>query len=347
MFVPGVLLLATYTTFGPIAQDNSSLYVAVHGSIVRVDKNDPAKRTTLTPPTTRRIAAIDVDGDLVYYATAPDPVCLEVPTFGTSSPFVHYDCSLTDTEMDHELRSVLVGGGDDHLVLRQFGGITEIAHDAEWLYWFTPSTAVKPAGAALLRKRKGDNSWNEIASNLIVSAVNQHPFALAGESVYVISGSRLLRIWPSGAPPDYVSEVGADSTVEMVAGTVYFGYGADVGTVDAATGAVGYLRFPLVPTAGATGIVSILGGAPGHAVISEGAGWTHTIFRGWIMSDLCAHVATLLYSMTDDYFHAYFIPPLIDPPTAVDDRGIYVNDRRVVTFASPPEWCGRRRAAVP
>jgi hypothetical protein len=345
MLAPVALLLATYTTFGPIAQDETSLYVADHGSIVRVDKNDPAKRTILTTPTPRRIAAIDVDGDRVYYATAPAPDCREVPTFPPATTYVHYNCSLADTDTDHELRSASASGGDEQLLFRESDGITEITHDAGWIYWLSPSNGTAPLSATLKRKNKNSGSWDVIAANLAVSVVNQHPFVLAGDTIHVVSGAHLVRIPASGGIPLDITEVLADSSIEAIDGTLYYvrTSGSDVGALDIRTGVMGPVRFPLVVEQ-ATLPVAILGAAPGLAVLSELSGWTHTAFRGWIASDLCAGSATLLGSTTGDVFHAYFIPPLVEPPIAVDSTGVYVVDRRVTMFPSPPGGCGRRRA---
>jgi hypothetical protein len=345
MLAPVSLLLATYTTFGPIAQDDTSLYIADHGSIVRVDKNDPAKRTTLTIPTTRRIAAIDVDGDRVYYATAPAPDCRSVPTFPPETLYVHYNCALIDTEADHELRSVPLSGGEEQLLFREPDGITEIAHDAGWIYWLSPSNGIVPLGATLKRKNKVNNSWDVIATDLAVSVGNQHPFVLAGDSIYIVSGTRLLRFATSGGTPTDVTEVHPDSSIEAIDGILYFAYfsGSDVGALDMRTGVMALVRFPLVVEQ-ATAPVSILGAGPGLAVLSEISGWTHTAFRGWIVSDRCTDSATLLGSTTGDVFSGYFIPPLAEPPMAVDSTGVYMADRRVLTFGAPPAGCGRRRA---
>lgn len=340
------LLFATYTTFGPIAQDASSLYVGEGGAIVRVDKSDSTQRMTLIPPVGHRIAAIDVDGDRLLYATAPAPHCTALPTFPPEMLYVHYNCSLIDAETDHELRSVSIFGGDDRLLGRSANGITEIAHDDDWIYWLEPSNSLTPLGARLFRRDKATGASGVIADGLIVSPLNQHPFALTTDAIYVVSAARLLRVSKSpGAAITDVAKVNADSSIAATDDTIYFVDEAQVFAHDARTGNTRRLQFPIAESGGATYPISILGVAPGIVVASEGAGWTNTNFRGWILSDLCSQTARLLHSTTSDRFHAYFIPPLSDPSFAIDSNGVYSGGQRVVTFASSPSGCERRRAA--
>lgn len=339
-----VLLFATYTTFGPIAQDAASLYIADGGSIVRVDKDDPSKRTTLTAPISTRIAAIDVDGGRVVYATAPTPDCKAVPTFPPAMFYVHYICSLTADDSDYELRSVSIVGGDDQSLFHSRSGVTEIEHDSEWMYWLSPSTALAPGSGILRRKNNSSGAVDTLADSLVVSAVNQHPFAVADDAVYVVSHARLLRVPKSGGAAVDVAEVDADTSIAIFEGILYFVRRAEVHALDTRTGHITTLRVRMPDTAGATYPIAILGAAPGLLLTSDGAGWTHTAFRGWSVNDLCTQTPTLLGSKTSDIFHDYFIFPLTEPPIAVDSRGIYIGGRRVLTFATPPSDC-RRRAA--
>lgn len=346
VLAPVALLLATYSTFGPIAQDDSSLYIADRGSVVRVAKNDPSQRTALTVPSSRRIAAIDVDGDRVIYATAPVPQCTAVPTFPPATIYVHYVCSLTDASSDHELRSVSMFGSDERFLVHAPNGITEIEHDDQWIYWLEPGNGVAIASARLLRKSKETGGLDPLYSGLMVSATNQHPFVLAGDSIYVISGTRLLRVAKSGGGVmKDLAPANADSALAEIDGFVYFVNIGRAYVLDTRSESITEQRFPVTQSGGATYPISILGAAPGLVLASEGAGWTHTLFRGWILSDLCTNSAQLLGSKGGDASIGYFIPPLAEPPIAVDSNGVYISDRRALTFANPPAGCARRRVA--
>jgi hypothetical protein len=341
--VLAALLFATYSTFGPIGQDAQFLYVAQDGAIVRVSKDDPNQRTVLTVPTSRRIAAVDVDGDRVLYATAPSVSCSAAPTFPPDTFWVHYNCSLTDTEADHEIRSASLFGGDDRLVLHMPNGITELAHDDQWTYFLTPSNGMTPLSGRLFRQNKSTQVLQWMAADLLVSAANQHPFALTGDAVYVVSGTRLLRVTKSSNPViTDVAAVSADSAIASVDDVVYFATPTGIRALDAATGSLTNAPFPFVRVADVTFPVSILAAAPGVLVFTEGGGWTHTGFRGWVYSDLCANARLLLYKEADVY-HSYFFDPLGDPAVAIDARGVYFGDRRVVALPSAP--CHRRAAS--
>lgn len=333
MLAPVSLLLATaFSTFGPIAQTDDSLFVADRGSIVRVDKSDTSKRVTLTAPTQRRIAAIDVAGDRVIYGTAPAPQCNAVPTFPPDTLYVHYLCSLTDDESEHELKSVSMFGGDEQVLVRTAGGVTQIAHDDDWIYWLEPSSGISPSAARINRKNRTTGAFELVAAGLVVSAVNQHPFALSDDAVYVVSGTRLLRLPKRGGAVRDVAEVNADSSVAESDGMIYFVDAARVYALDSRTDRIADAHVPLASGCGATYPIAILGAAPGFVVAAEGSGCTNTAFLGWIASDLCANRATLLGSTTSDRIHAYFIPPLSDPAVAVDANGVWFGDTRKFTF---------------
>ena len=157
-----------------------------------------------------------------------------------------------------------------------------------------------------------------------------------------MTDARVERVSKSGGAAVAVSDATRDSSISSVDGLVYFANNPYVYVTDARTGAAAPLKIALVPTAGATYVTSILGAAPGRVVVMEAAGWTHTVFRGFIASDLCAHAATSLGSALSDVYHSYQFLPLFEPPVAVDGSGVYVGDRRATTFDFAPRNCRPR-----
>jgi hypothetical protein len=339
-----VLFLATYTTFGPIAQDDTSLYIADHGSIVRVDKNDPAKRTTLTIPTTRRIAAIDVDGGRVYYATAPAPDCRPHPLFPPETLYRSFNCGLTDIYDPHELKSVSTSGGEEQVIFTSADGITEIAHDETSIYWLVPSNSARPMSGQLFAKNKTTGTLISLANSLAVSAVfNQHPFVVGDDALYVASGASLLRVPKAGGDVTAVVTVDVDSSISGFDGKVYFTRQDRVFALDTATGSSAEVQVRLAPVSGAPFPTSVIGAAPGLVLPTQETGFQNEALYGWTLSDLCTNTATSLGSISASVFDGYFIPPLTVPPIAVDSTGVFIGDRRVTSFTTLPTGCGRRR----
>jgi hypothetical protein len=342
MFAPA-LLFATYTTFGPVGQDAQYLYIADQGSIVRVDKHDPSNRLTLTSPTEHRIAAIDVDGDRVYYSTAPSPHCTAIPDFPPDTAYIHEDCALSDAESDHAVRSVATFGGTEQTV---YGvgpnGNTQIAHDAQEIYGAVPSSGIAPESAFIWQMDKLTGQVTKLATNLVISVTNQHPFAVTTNAIYVVSAGRLLRVAKSGNIAD-VAAINPDSAISAIDDTVFFVHDGTVFTLDSTSGAISALR---VATGSLDKPIAVLGTAPGVLVLSEETGFTHTVIRGWVSSELCNGVATTLGSIQGGSFNGYFIAPLSEPPIALDSKGIYVSDRSVRQLNIGPTPCGRGRAAT-
>lgn len=345
MLIPAVFI-ATYTTFGPIAQDDTALYIADRGSIVRVDKNNSSHRMTLTAvPTTRRIAAIDVDGDRVYYATAPSADCRAYPLFPPDTLYVGFNCLLTDIDDSHELRSVSATGGDEQVVSTS-AGVTEIAHDDKRLYWIVPSYGIYPLSGRLLGRNKTTGLLDLDVSSLAVSSVlDGHPFVVADDALYVVNGTRLQRVSKGSRALKDVAAVDVDSSVALADTTVYFVQGGTIRSLDTRSGTLGVAGVPLarigVPVA-----QSVAGAAPGYVLAVQESGFSNEAIFGWTLSDLCTGDSTMLGSMSASVFKSYFVPPLTVPPLAIDSSGVFVGDRRAVAFPAPAGACGRRRAAA-
>jgi hypothetical protein len=332
MFAP-TLLFATYTTFGPIAQDDAYLYVARNASIVRVAKRTPDSSLTLTAPTTHRIAAVDLDGGRVYYATAPGVKCSTFPAFPPATVYELHRCALSDTETLHELRAVSTSGGDEQTIASDWNGIREIAHDDEWIYALAPSSGLEPAGGRLFRVSKATQQYETLASGLVVGVTNQHPFVLTSDAIYVVSAARLLRVPKS--PPFTVKDVaavGSDMPITALDDVVYFGSPARA--LDARTGVITDLQLPVAQTGGATYPTGYLGAAPGLIVSTQEAGWTNSHFHGVVVSTLCTGTAQLLSSLVSQRIDLYFIPPLVDSPVAVDSNAVYTDFGEAVSSAS-------------
>jgi hypothetical protein len=343
------LLFATYSTFGPIGQDEVAVYVARDGSIVRVAKDNPAQQTTLTSPTSHRIAAIDVDGDEVIYGTSITSIC---PMTNVCPPAYCPDfvCTLSNTEPVHSLHVVSTQSLTTRTLVGGLRGVTEIGHDASWIYWLEPSSDYKGITNGDGQLRRIDKSGlviETLAAGLNTSYRNQHPFVIAEEAIYLNSGGWLVRIPKSGGWPEYVRRLGGgpESPLAIDGHLIYDAVGRSVTVLDVDSREVHVMAAAVViQGGGATGIVSVLGAGPGVVLVQEFAGWTHTRWHAWAVSDLCRQTATLL---NETYFYSYGgfnVPALFAPPLAIDDRGIYSNGGRIYRFATPPSRCERNRA---
>lgn len=341
------LLFATYSTFGPIGQDENAVYVAQDGSIVRVAKDNPEQQTTLTSPTPYRIAAIDVDGDNVIYGTSITSKC---PIVNLCPPSYCQDfvCTLTNTGPVHSLNVVSKQSLISRTLVSGLRGVTEIGHDASWIYWLETSSDYKGITNGDGKLRRIDKSGlviETLAVGVNASYRNQHPFVIADDAIYLNSGGWLVRIPKSGGWPEYLRRLsgGPEAPLAIEGHFVYdAGWGRSVTVLDAKSREVHVMEAAVIESGGATGIVSVLGAAPGVVLVQEFAGWTHTRWHGWAVSDLCRQTATLIAEVTF-YYGGFNVPALLAPPLAIDDRGIYLYYGRVYRYPAPRP-CERNRA---
>src|SRR5581483_6554070 len=182
---------------------------------------------------------------------------------------------------------------------------------------------------------------SNLATNLVISATNQHPFALTSSAIYVVSAGRVLRVSKSGDISD-VAAVNPDSTISAIDDTVYFVHSGTVFALDCGSGGIRALR---VSVADSDVPQAVLGAGRGMLILSRQTGFTHTIIRDWASADLCSGAATILGSTRGSSFNGYFIAPLSEPPIAVDSNGVYVSDQRVRQLNIGAMPCGRGRAA--
>jgi len=340
--VLAAILAAVFSTFGPVGQDASSLYVADQGSVVRVDKEN-LTRTSLTATTSRRIAAIDIDGDRVLYATAAAPRCEPYEVFPGNSAYHGHKCTWIDADATHELRSVPVTGGEGVALVEHSRGITEIAHDGDWTYWIEQATAEAARDGRLLRRRKVDGFVQLMADGLDVSPENQHPFVLQEDAVCVVSGALLLRISKFGGIARAVADVNSQSSIAGGENLVYFVQQTRVYQFDSRTAVVSPIAFPYTGV-GLSYPLSILGIAGSRAVVTENVTSYHYESHIWFAADLCAQSVVTMGGVGNDNYNGYFIPPLSEPGIAIDSDRIYMSDSRVSIFYISPD-CRRRHTS--
>ncbi|MEA2571672.1 MAG: hypothetical protein QOI24_3673 [Acidobacteriota bacterium] len=346
MFAAAVLL-AIYSTFGPIAQTERVIYtVTPSGSVLeRVVKDDRSIAPFALAESPYRIAAVDIDGDEVLYGTAVREklTSVAIPPDGFYS---RTTLELVDTGAVHSILRVHEGGGVPQTLISGLRGVTELAHDASWIYWVEPSSGLVTAPAADAALRRIDKSGlvvETVASGLTIPYNNQHPFVLAGDDVYVSSGGRLLRISKSGGPARLITTTFSGSAIAMVGDVLYFSCGG-AGAVALQTRTdliLGALALPIY-----AGAISILAAGPGLVIAESSSGSTGLVYRQWHLFGECPPAASVTFGFTawGSRYGLYFMDPLSAPPIAIDDRGVWMRDQREITFASPPEACSRRRA---
>ena len=335
------ILIASFSTYGPIGQDSSFLYVAGAGGIDRVEKSDLSRRVRIVT-TQRRIAAIDVDGDRVLYATSSTPKC-EPFYFGN---YTFSQCKWIDTEPTHELRSIPASGGMEVVLASNSPGITEIAHDYDWVYWIEPANGDARDGR-LWRRRKEDGLRQLLAENLNVDPENQHPFVLQDDSIWISSGSQLLRILKDGGIATTIIGLFSQTPIAADGHLVYFlpSYGGGApAQIDSRT-----LTSSVVPYPNdANGVGYILGVADGRVVTMTQLRGIDGTNRVWHLVYLCDQTWRKLGAVFLSKYQGVVFEPLTEPVVAIDSNAVYIDYAGVLTSVHSPSICGsssRRRTS--
>lgn len=325
------ILAASLATFGPIGQDPSYLYVGEEGGIDRVEKSDLSRHVRIVT-TERRIGAIDVDGDRVLYGTASAPKCVPY-YFGI---YTFPDCKWIDTEPAHELRSVPAGGGAEVVLASHSPGITEIAHDDDWVYWIEPAN-VDVRDGRLWRRRKADGLLQLLAENLDVSRENQHPFVLLEDSIWVSSGGQMLRIFKAGGIATAIIAVFPQTPIAADGPFVYFSSSSGSGSpdrIDSRTSSVSVVSYPNAVQA----VKFILGVADGRVVAMNQLQGIDGTNREWHVVDLCAQTWRELGAVFLSKYQGSF-EPLTEPVVAIDSSNVYIDYDHVLSAVFSPSGC--------
>jgi hypothetical protein len=346
------LLLATYTTFGPIAQTERNVFVAVDdGSVLQRIVKDADVVPFALAQSPYRIAAVDVDGDDVLYGTSVRRKIKWQPLLPGDMAFQSATIELVDTEPVHTIERIAAIGGAPQTLVSALRGVTQLAHDTSWIYWLEPSSGTDTAPAPDAAMRRVDKSGliiETIASGLTVPYSNQHPFVLAGDDVYINSGDQLLRVSKSGGAARAVAETRPGSSIAITGDTIHFVRAVAARQLQVGSDVEIASVFPMQVTA-ATWADTILGAAPGLQFVQVGRAVTGLALRDAQLLGACAPntTARVLPVTSGNRSHLYFIDPLAAPPTAIDDRGVWMRNHRAIDFASPPEGCVRRRTSRP
>jgi hypothetical protein len=343
------LLLATYSTFGPIAQTEREIFTATAdgSTLQRIVKDAPNVAPFPLAESPYRIAAVDLDGDDVLFGTSVRERIAWTPIFPNNDVYQSATIELVDAERVHAIERVNATGGVPRTVIGGLRSVAQLAHDASWIYWLESSSGAydtPAADAALRRIDKSGIVIETVASGLTIPYSNQHPFVLAGDDVYINSGDELLRVSKSGGPTRAVARTRPGSAIALGGGTIHYVLDARLHRLEAGSDIELGSMYP-IQLAGATWADTLLGAAPGLLVAQVGWGLTGTNAREAELLGTCAPEASLrvIRLATGDRGHFYFVDPLSAPPTAIDDRGVWMRDHRVITFTTPPQLCTRRR----
>src|SRR5207253_424300 len=111
-------------------------------------------------------------------------------------------------------------------------------------------------------------------------------------------------------------------------------------------GSVSGAHLPMLQRDGLVSPRSILAVGGNIVVAKQYVGRYKLIDYVWYLGDVCSGETTYLGQVTGEAYSLYFIPPLAEPPIAIDSSGVFVNDRRAVftQIHSCPSSYPRRRA---
>jgi IPT/TIG domain len=272
-----------------VAQDSSWLYVSSENTLQRILKAT-GERAAIAPPSTRQIAAIDVDGPAVYYGTRTSiSTCSWVNDIGGCTD---------DGQSANEIVFVPATGGMPTVLVNGVRSVVGISHDVTSIYWVEASTRTDTAAAflwksdALIRRiDKRTGVIDTVASGLTIRNYDSNLVAFDDAFVYYTdSGARLVRYAKSdGVTTTVLPSWGGPLVIDDT--HIY----SD--TVDEAVPKSGGFRFQWIDRLripDQRGVFTVVGAGGGRLIYSTFYAEHRTTFGTFYLYDFCSGTSTVL-----------------------------------------------------
>jgi len=263
-----------------VGQDSSSLYVVDTYSMVQRISKATGDRTTITPPATRHVTAIDADGETVYFGTST--------SIGGCSWVNNVGGCTDDGQSLNEIRAVPISGGTPVILAAGLRSVMRITHDAAHIYWVEASSRIDtpiptyPADARIRRMDKRSLAVEAIADGLTIPYYEPELVALDGSSIYYVGADRHMYRYneDSGMTtpgPEFAGPILIDETY------IYAG--------DLVQAKSDRSLFEL-PLGTGIGYVTVIGVGGGHLLYSRFYASGRTTFGDFYLYDYCKEDAS-------------------------------------------------------